>query len=783
MKIAIVAPSHVHFIVGGAEKLWLGLFTAFNRFTQHPCELFKIPADEFSFWGLVDSYKYFYQLDLSEFDMVISSKYPAWMCQHPNHLVYLMHTLRGLYDLYGDQPIHLKDTTPGIQYVWDMLENPATDISTIFDALEYLRKTEDPNLLAFTFPGPFIRRIIHALDTRAMQKARNIMTIAETVAKRKSYFPPNASVEILYPPTTLQNLYNSGYEYFFTVSRLDYAKRIDLLIQAYLQANVQIPLKIAGTGPHEQALRNLAQGDPRIEFLGFVSDVELEKLYSRAYAVPFIPAQEDFGLITLEAMQCSKAVITCTDSGGSTEFVNDKTGYLCQPSVTALAEAIRHTAQNPEDVKTRGIQAKHLVSNITWEKTVAHISERMLPEQRISVHSRKRILALSTYPIFPPLGGGQNRMYYLYQELSKKFDIEMLSLGYSNTPRREISSNVWETTLPRTPQWLEQEAKLNAITGTSTGDIIALEHMDAIPDFITCAKNMSESADAVLLEHPYCYPLASLLNKPFIFSTHNVEWFLKKAMYTPGDKTTELLNLLYETEKQAYSRALITVFCCDADAIAFKKHFGKAPFFTINNGYDANSVPFTPSKLRQELRLAAGYNKPIVLFMGSRHKPNIESVEYLIQLAPALQEFHFIILGSVSDYFKEYQLPENMTFTGSVDDATKAHYLSIASVAVNPMFSGSGTNLKMLDFMGSGIPVVSTPIGARGHIIDDKLYLCREIDDFPKAIHEALSLDPTAASNYALTFFSWHTLGRCYAEYLGSVLTAHKNKFMIKNIL
>ena len=140
MKIAIVAPSHVPFIVGGAEKLWLGLFTAFNRFTQHPCELFKIPADEFSFWGLVDSYKYFYQLDLSEFDMVISSKYPAWMCQHPNHLVYLMHTLRGLYDLYGDQPIHLKDTTPGIQYVWDMLENPATDISTIFDGLKKVRK-------------------------------------------------------------------------------------------------------------------------------------------------------------------------------------------------------------------------------------------------------------------------------------------------------------------------------------------------------------------------------------------------------------------------------------------------------------------------------------------------------------------------------------------------------------------------------------------------------------------------------------------------------------------
>lgn len=101
MKIAIIAPSHKPFMMGGAEKLWMGLLTGFNRFTPNPCELFKFPVDEFSFWNLVDAYKYFYELDLSGFDMVISGKYPAWMCQHPNHLVYMLHPLRGLYDQYG----------------------------------------------------------------------------------------------------------------------------------------------------------------------------------------------------------------------------------------------------------------------------------------------------------------------------------------------------------------------------------------------------------------------------------------------------------------------------------------------------------------------------------------------------------------------------------------------------------------------------------------------------------------------------------------------------------
>lgn len=125
-------------MMGGAEKLWMGLLTGFNRFTPNPCELFKFPVDEFSFWNLVDAYKYFYELDLSGFDMVISGKYPAWMCQHPNHLVYMLHPLRGLYDQYGSQPTSLWGITsqqsnqvqysPSVKYIWNLLGDSSTTI-------------------------------------------------------------------------------------------------------------------------------------------------------------------------------------------------------------------------------------------------------------------------------------------------------------------------------------------------------------------------------------------------------------------------------------------------------------------------------------------------------------------------------------------------------------------------------------------------------------------------------------------------------------------------------
>ena len=100
MKIAIIAPSPVPFTIGGAEKLWWGMQNFINTTTNHHCELIKISVKEDTFWNLIDSYYKFFNLDVSHFDLVITTKYPAWMVTHKNHIVYLQHHLRGLFDTY-----------------------------------------------------------------------------------------------------------------------------------------------------------------------------------------------------------------------------------------------------------------------------------------------------------------------------------------------------------------------------------------------------------------------------------------------------------------------------------------------------------------------------------------------------------------------------------------------------------------------------------------------------------------------------------------------------------
>lgn len=349
MKIAIVAPSPVPFTMGGAENLVLGMQNAINDITSNQCELIKVPILENNFWDLIRSYSNFYNLDLSHFDMVISTKYPSWMVQHHNHVLYMIHTLRGLYDSYHF--CNLPEKTPSylcvglVKRILDIIyknDLSSESINAIFENLKLLKETKtEYNSETFSFPGPFIREIIQYFDRFALsgQRIQRYYTMSDTVRRRKDYFPINSEVKIVYPPSKISDFASEGYDYIFTASRLDGPKRLDLIIKAMEYVPHNIKLKIAGTGPEEKQLKKVAQKDGRIEFVGYVNENELISLYSHSLAVLFTPYDEDYGLITLEAMMSKKPVITTFDSGGPTELVQDgKNGFITNPTPQSIAE-------------------------------------------------------------------------------------------------------------------------------------------------------------------------------------------------------------------------------------------------------------------------------------------------------------------------------------------------------------------------------------------------------------------------------------------------------------
>ncbi len=757
MKIVIIAPSPIPFGIGGAEKLWWGMQEYINKNTTNQCELIKIPIKEDSFWNLVESYYKFYTLDLSHFDMIISTKYPAWMVEHSNHHIYLQHCLRGLYDTYHFTalPLTYSSKHPKVNKIIELLNSKDTSITQLFDSLFELKLDKTVPSSTYQFPAPFIRKIIHFLDKRAMQNISSFSAISQTVIDRKEYFPENRLIQKIYHPSNLTKLESISYDYFFTASRLDGAKRIQMIVEAYMASTTSIPLKIAGSGPLEKELKELAKEDSRIEFLGYISDETLSKYYSKAYGVIFIPYDEDYGLITIEAAMCKKPVITFLDSGGVGEFIENKvTGLVSKPNVKELSKSIDYLSQNPLLTKQMGEKVYKTVQNITWKNTI----EKLLSNSE----KKKQITVVSTYPIYPPRGGGQNRVFYLYKELAKTFTIEVICIVPSGEKhiKTQITPDFCEIRVPKSISHELKELEMQNKSGIPITDIAMLYLYNETPLFVDAIKNSSKNSFIAISVQPYTYQLLKEHTSiPIIHESQNVEYNLKKQMLKDTIYNKKLLEKLFIEEKEACINATFTTVCAIEDAHTMSELYqlDLKKSIVVPNGVDLNTVPYISLKDRKmKNRLYDFQNEKIILFMGSWHQPNIDAVEETFKIALKLKEYKFIIIGSVGDYFISYDIPKNVAFTGVITDEEKEIYLSVASIAINPMLTGSGTNLKMLDYMANGIPVVSTYVGARGLNIPDECIAKCDINQFDKYIlNIEKHTDIQKSRTYVEHNFSW----------------------------
>lgn len=780
MKIAIVAPSPVPFTIGGAENLAWGLQNWMNQHTQHQVEIIKLPSREHDFWSLIESYENFYHLDLSYFDMVISMKYPAWMVQHKNHVCYLLHRLRGLYDTY--HLMHLSEEVKGgNKYIDSILQYMASNaepesLEDFFCILRELKNhaTEIPKEY-FAFPAPFIRKIVHYMDDFALS-SKNIckfISISNTVKNRKNYFPKDCWVDVIYPPSNLTEYSSGEYKHIFMVSRLDAPKRIDLLIRTMAYVKSDVRLYIAGTGPQEKELKKLAQKDRRIIFLGYVNDETVERYYSDSLVIPYFPYDEDYGLITLEAMLHGKPVITTTDAGGPTEFVkNNETGFIVSANPQDVAEKIEYFVAHADEAKRMGENARRKVKEITWEKLVEGITGDKVNTN--CVHrptKRAKITVTSTFPIYPPLGGGQARIFNLYKEIAKYYDVEIIS--YTNCDQKpfcqEIADGLMEIRIPKSQEHQQKEWEMEKRAGISVSDIAMISLSGETPEYGKQLEKSILTSDLVVVSHPYLYKEVEkyIGNQKVVYEAHNVEYLMKKEMLPNNKNSQKLIAQVYEVEKMCCDRSVFVMTCSDEDQKTLNKVY-QTPFekmITIPNGVDTLATTYTDCEARLGNKQKMGLvNEKLGLFMGSWHKPNLEACEKIFEIAEQCPDTKFLLMGSQCDYFRQRKtkFPVNVGMMGVVDEATKNRVFSVVDFALNPMLSGSGTNLKMFDYMAAGIPIISTAFGTRG-IEDKDNFIIAEVEEMPEVINRFRLSEASEAiqrgRKYVGDVFDWSVIG------------------------
>lgn len=193
----------------------------------------------------------------------------------------------------------------------------------------------------------FMKRMIHKVrlwDFQAAQRVDHFAADSNFVGSRiKKYYRRDFTT--IYPGTRINEypITEMPDDYYLVVARFVRYKRVDLAIEACNQLKKKLVV-IGSGGEEEERLKKLA-GDT-VEFLGRVSDEEMERYYSRAKAFLF-PGIEDYGITPVEAMSAGVPVLAF-GKGGALETVQEgKTGlYFHDQTVSGLVHCIEEFERN-----------------------------------------------------------------------------------------------------------------------------------------------------------------------------------------------------------------------------------------------------------------------------------------------------------------------------------------------------------------------------------------------------------------------------------------------------
>jgi glycosyltransferase involved in cell wall biosynthesis len=167
--------------------------------------------------------------------------------------------------------------------------------------------------------------------------------------------------------------------YFLAVGRLAPYKKFDLIVETF--NTIGLPLKIVGTGIMAEELQKNAKDN--IEFLGYVNDETLKKLYSECEALIF-PQVEDFGIIPLEAMASGRPVIALEAGGALDTIIPNKTGiFFKKQTVKDLGLAVEKYLENKRKFNTQFIRehAKQFDEKIFEQKLMSFLEKEWTAHQ------------------------------------------------------------------------------------------------------------------------------------------------------------------------------------------------------------------------------------------------------------------------------------------------------------------------------------------------------------------------------------------------------------------
>jgi len=274
--------------------------------------------------------------DLSAYDLVLSSSHCVAKGACPR---------RGA--------VHVCYCHTPMRYVWDMFDH-------------YFPRGTRRGGRCRRWAAERVARRLRRWDVRSSDRVTHFVANSRNVAGRIRRHYGRGAV-VIPPPVDCSRFpeprahWTEG-RYYLALGALAPYKRVDVAVRA--AADLPFPLRVAGTGQEERRLRRLA--GPNVTFLGHVPDEKVPALYAGCRALLFT-AEEDFGIVPLEAMASGRPVVAFArggaletvrsiEEGGAATgvFFRDQTAWALREAVHRLEEA--RDAFDPQDLRRHALR-------------------------------------------------------------------------------------------------------------------------------------------------------------------------------------------------------------------------------------------------------------------------------------------------------------------------------------------------------------------------------------------------------------------------------------------
>ena len=431
-------------------------------------------------------------------------------------------------------------------------------------------------------------------------------------------------------------------------------------------------------------------------------------------------------------------------------FQNDRFGFAAAVERAAALARLGGAEWAADDVGGAGPPAprSRLVRGLRWRAEVLReaVARRRAKARAASRSAKPRVLYLIPYDAIRPVIGGSVRTHELGRLLAAEFRVTIVTIA---GPRQD------EQVLPLAPdlnlaifpvsQAMSDEIEHNRVRMKNAAWSVELQRRGAeIPNLAAYLRSARDRLACLLISGPFLYPCVEQLapEVPVVYETIDVATDFLRMVAGSADISAEVRET-EEIERRLIAKAAAVVCVSEHDRDEMVKRFGadRGNFRLVPNGVNVRRRLFVEPGRSRRHREECGIPRPVVLFLGSAMEANLKAAQFIAgELAPALPQALFVAAGLGGDELAG-PAPENMVFTGAVMDSglLKEALFLLSEVAIAPMTLGTGSSLKIPDYLAHGKAVVSTELGVRGHDAMKPFVTIAPMDQFRAAVSGVLA--------------------------------------------